>query len=130
VIITIVVAVLVIAGVVAAIALSGADDDPTATSPTGVTAVTGATASTQATGPTATGSTATGGTGSAADLGCSGTPAPDTLPDGEYFGYLKSMNTDSQTAAFDLACFYSGEEANREAAARGDEVPGRTTSTS
>lgn len=129
VVIAIVVAVLVVAGVIAAFALTGNDDEPTTTSATGAaTAATAATGPTRPTGPTATGSTAstgpTGGTGSAANLGCSGgAPAPDTLPDGEYFGFVESMNTASQTMAFDLACFYTGDEANQQAAARGDEVP-------
>jgi hypothetical protein len=125
VVIAIVVAILVVAGVIAAFALTGNDDEPTVTSPTGATAVTSPTGPTQATGPTATGSTgATGDTGSATNLGCSGgPPAPDTLPDGRYFGYVESLDTASRTMAFDLACFYSGEEANRQAAARGDEVP-------
>ncbi|HET8526239.1 MAG TPA: hypothetical protein VFM81_06325 [Actinomycetota bacterium] len=125
-IIAVVVAILVVAGVIAAFALTNNDDEPTKTSPTGAaTAATAATGPTQPTGPTATGSTgATEGTGSAANLGCSGGgPAPDTLPDGEYFGFVKSMNTASQTMAFDLACFYTGDEANQQAAARGDEVP-------
>lgn len=124
VIIAIVVAILVVAGVIAAFALTGNDDEPTTTSPTGGS-TTAATGPTQPTGPTATGSTGgTGGTGSAANLGCSGgAPAPDTLPDGEYFGFVKSMNTAAQTMAFDLACFYTGDEANQQAAARGDEVP-------
>lgn len=123
-VIAIVVAILVVAGVIAAFALTG-NDEPTLTRPTGATAVTSATGPTQATGPTATGSTgATGDTGSATNLGCSGgPPAPDTLPDGRYFGYVESLDTSSRTMAFDLACFYSGEEANRQAAARGDEVP-------
>lgn len=123
VIIAIVVAVLVIAGVVAAIATSSDDDqEPATPSPTGVTAVTGATGATQSTGPPATG--ATGATEpTSANLGCSGGPAPDALPDGGYFGYVKSMNTASQRMAFDLACFYTGDEANQQAAARGDEVP-------
>jgi len=124
VIVAIVVAILVVAGVVAAGALTGGDDEPTTTSPTGITSVTGATGPTQPTGPTAT--APTGGTGptepTSENLGC-GTSAPDTLPDGRYFGFVKSVNTASQTMAFDLACFYTGDEANQQAAARGDEVP-------
>ena len=124
-IVAIVVAILVVAGVVAAIALTGGDDEPAGTTSTGPTAATAATGPTQPTGPTATGTSgATGGTGGAANLGCpGGPPAPDTLPDGEYFGFVKSMNTSSQTLSFDLACFYTGEAANEQAAARGDEVP-------
>jgi hypothetical protein len=124
VIVAIVIAILVVAGVVAAVALTGGDDEPTTTSPTGITSVTGATGPTQPSGPTATGPTA--GTGptepTSENLGC-GTSAPDTLPDGEYFGFVKSMDTGSQTMSFDLACFYTGDEANQQAAARGDEVP-------
>ena len=127
VIVAVVVAILVVAGVIAAFALTG-NDEPTVTSPTGVTAATSPTGPTQATGPTATGSSgatgASGDTGSAANLGCpGGPPAPDTLPDGEYFGFVKGMDTSAQTMAFDLGCFYTGDAANAVAAARGDEVP-------
>jgi hypothetical protein len=124
VIVAVVLAILVVAGVVAAIALTG-NDEPTVTGPTGATAITSPTGPTQATGPTATGSTgASGDTGSAANLGCpGGPPAPDTLPDGEYFGFIKGMDTSARTMSFDLACFFTGDEANRIAASRGDEVP-------
>ena len=109
-----------IAGVVAAIAQSS-DDEPATTSATGATEVTGGTGPTEATGPTATG--ATGPTEpTSANLGC-GTSAPDTLPDGRYFGFVRDVDTGSGTMAFDLACFYTGEEANEQAAMRGDEVP-------
>jgi hypothetical protein len=124
VIIAIVVAILVVAGVIAALALGGNDDEPTTTSPTGATAVSGATGPTQATGPSAT--APTGGTGptepTSENLGC-GTSAPDTLPEGRYFGYVKDVDTASGAMSFDLACFYTGDEANRQAAMRGDEVP-------
>lgn len=127
VIVAIVVAILVIAGVVAAIAFTGGDDEPslTGTAP-GPTAQTGVTEPT-ATGPTATAPTgATGATGAteptSENLGC-GTSAPDTLPDGRYFGFVKDVNTSTGTMSFDLACFYTGDAANQQAAARGDEVP-------
>ena len=122
VIVAIVVAILVIAGVVAAIALGG-NDEPTVTGGPGPTAQTGG-QSTAATGPTAT--APTGGTGptepTSENLGC-GTSAPDVLPDGRYFGFVKDVDKGSGTMSFDLACFYEGEEANQQAAMRGDEVP-------
>jgi hypothetical protein len=117
VIVAIVVAVLVIAGFVATVALSGNDEGP---SQTGPTTQTGA----APTGPTATAPTgATGATEPTSEnLGC-GTSAPDSLPDGRYFGFVRDVETASGTMAFDLACFYTGEEANQQAAMRGDEVP-------
>jgi len=121
VIVAIVVTILVVAGVVAAVSLTGNDEPAVTTGPTGATAVTGPT---QPSGPTATGST--GGTGptepTSEDLGC-GTSAPETLPDGRYFGFVKDVDTASGTMSFDLACFYTGDEANQQAAMRGDEVP-------
>jgi hypothetical protein len=120
VIVAIVVGILVIAGVIAALALGG-NDEPTVTGgpvPTAQTGVTGPT------GPTATAPAgATGATEPTSEnLGC-GTSAPDTLPDGRYFGFVKDADTGSGTMSFDLACFYEGEEANQQAAMRGDEVP-------
>ncbi len=124
VIISIVVAILVVAGVIAAIALSGDDDETPHTGGPAHTAATGATQPTAPTGATATAPTgATGPTEPTSEnLGC-GTSAPDTLPDGRYFGFVKEVDTASGTMSFDLACFYTGEEANKQAAARGDEVP-------
>lgn len=55
-------------------------------------------------------------------------PTPSTSPvleDGRHFGYIRSIDVASDPAmlVFDLAYFLTGEEANREAAERGDEVP-------
>ena len=119
-----VVVLLAVAGAIAAIALVGDDDDeaagptgePTVTAPTSPTGTTGP--STGPTGPTGS----TGATGSS-NPGCSGTPAPATLADGTYFGFLESIDVGSGVSGFDLACFYTGDEANEQAAARGDEVP-------
>jgi tRNA A-37 threonylcarbamoyl transferase component Bud32 len=123
-----VVAAVAIAGTVGAIALGGGDDPPAGPTdgPTGSTdGVTGSTSATGVTG--ATGATsasgATGTTGSVAATGCSGSPAPTILPDGTHFGYVERVDTLSGALAFDLACFYTGEEANEQAAKRGDEVP-------
>lgn len=44
-------------------------------------------------------------------------------PGGTHFGYVERLDTVSGAMAFDLACFYTGEEANQQAARRGDEVP-------
>jgi hypothetical protein len=123
-VVAIVLAVLVVGGVVGAILLGADADEPVPTGATGTTIITGVTGPTEPAGPTATGSTgATGGTGTAAgNLGC-GTPAPTVLPDGTYFGYVQSIDPASGALAFDLACFYTGEEANEQAAQRGDEVP-------
>ena len=119
-VVALVVALVALGGVIAAIALGGDDDEPavgpTTTAPTSSTGTTGP--STQPTGSTAS----TGVTGSA-NPGCSGASAPATLDDGTYFGFVESIDTGSATMAFDLACFYSGDEANEQAAQRGDEVP-------
>jgi hypothetical protein len=121
-IVVVVVAVLLaLAGAIAAIALGGDDeeqaaggtDEPSVTAPTSPTGTTGP--STGTTGPT-------GSTGSS-NPGCSGTLAPTALADGTYFGFLESIDVGSGVSGFDLACFYSGDEANEQAAARGDEVP-------
>jgi len=50
--------------------------------------------------------------------GC--TPGATSLPDGVWFGYVKSWSTSQ--IAFDLACWWSGSGAIATAAARGDEV--------
>lgn len=52
-------------------------------------------------------------------------PAGD-LKDGRYFVYVKSVEGGEEgplLLTFDLAYFYSGDEANQIAASRGDEVP-------
>ena len=125
-----IVAAVAIAGTVGAIALGGGDDPlvgPTGGA-TGTTATTGSTGSTSATGATAaTGATSASGpsgtTGSAVANGCSGGTAPTILPDGIYFGHVEGLDTVSGAMALDLACFYTGEEANRQAASAGEEVP-------
>jgi hypothetical protein len=124
-IVVVVVAVLLaLAGAIAAIALGGDDeeqaagvtDEPSVTAPTSPTGTTGL-----STGPT--GPTGSRGTTGSSNPGCSGTPAPATLADGTYFGFLESIDVGSGVSGFDLACFYTGDEANEQAAARGDEVP-------
>ena len=124
-IVVVVVAVLLaLAGAIAAIALGGDDeeqaagvtDEPSVTAPTSPTGTTG-----PSTGPT--GPTGSRGTTGSSNPGCSGTPAPATLADGTYFGFLESIDVGSGVSGFDLACFYTGDEANEQAAARGDEVP-------
>lgn len=123
-----IVAAVAIAGTVGAIALASRPDGasgPTA-QPTGPTSdPSGATGPTSVTsgpsGPSASGPSGT--TGSVVANGCSGGTAPTILPDDTYFGYVERLDTVSGALAFDLACFYTGEEANRQAARRGDEVP-------
>lgn len=51
-------------------------------------------------------------------------PAGDTLPDGIWFGMLKSVDPASGRIGLDLACFFVGDAANAAAAADGgSEVP-------
>jgi hypothetical protein len=122
-----VIAVLIVVGAVLAFALSEGDEEPATSGPTGETSVTGPTSPTETTGPTTgpTGSTGTTGvTGlDTGNTGCGGATAPETLADGTYFGFFESIDVDTGVTKFDLACFYTGDEANQQAAARGDEVP-------
>jgi hypothetical protein len=122
-----VIAVLIVVGAVLAFALSDGDEEPATSGPTGETSVTGPTSPTETTGPTTgpTGSTGTTGvTGlDTGNAGCAGATAPETLADGTYFGFLESIDVDTGVTKFDLACFFTGDEANQQAAARGDEVP-------
>jgi hypothetical protein len=118
-----VVAILVIGGAVLAFALSDGDEER-ASGPTGETSVTGPTSPTGTTGPSAEPTGPTGQTGQdTGNAGCAGATAPETLADGTYFGFFESIDVDTGVSKFDLACFYTGEEANQQAAARGDEVP-------
>jgi hypothetical protein len=114
--------VVAVVGTLAAIALSGDDDTQAGPGPTGEPSVTLPSSPAETTGPSPQPTGSTGSTGSA-NPGCSGAPAPATLADGTYFGYVESVDVDSGTMGFDLACFYTGEEANEQAAQRGDEVP-------
>ena len=123
-IIAAIVGVLVIGGAVLAFALSDGDEERAASGPTGETSVAGPTSPTGTTGPSAEPTGPTGETGQdTGNAGCAGATAPETLADGTYFGFLESIDVDTGVSEFDLACFYTGEEANRQAAARGDEVP-------
>ena len=116
-----VVAVLVVGGAVLAFALSDGDDERAASGPTGEPSVT---APTSPTGPTAEPTGPTGATGEdTGNAGCAGATAPETLADGTYFGFFESIDVDTGVTQFDLACFFTGDEANQQAAARGDEVP-------
>jgi hypothetical protein len=117
-VVVLVVALVALGGVIAAIALGG-DDEEQPSFPI----VTGPTPPTGTTGPSPQPTGSTGSTGGSANPGCSGAPAPATLADGTYFGFVESIDTDSDAMAFDLACFYTGDEANEQAAQRGDEVP-------
>ena len=116
-----IVVVVALVGTIAAIALSD-DDTRAGQGPTGEPSVTLPSSPTETTGlsPQPTGSTGTTGS---ANPGYLGAPAPATLADGRYFGFVESVDLDSGTMGFDLACFYTGEEANEQAAQRGDEVP-------
>jgi hypothetical protein len=122
-VVALVVALVALGGVIAAIAL-GEDDEEKPSFPI----ATGPTPPTGATGPSAEPTGLTGATGptdvtGSANPGCSGATAPAMLADGSYFGFVKNIDTGTDAMAFDLACFYTGEEANEQAAQRGDEVP-------
>ena len=105
-----IVAAVAIAGTVAGIALTrDGRDRADATGSTGSTGATGTTDPTGATGPTGTGPT--------------GPTIPPRLEDGEHFGFIDKVSPAPETMVFDLAYFFTGDEANEVAASRGDEVP-------
>ena len=115
----------IIALALAACSGSGSDGPGGATAATGASS-TGSTGVTAATGGTAaTGPSGTGGSGSTTGAsGTSGAVAPPTdLEDGRHFCYVRRVDPATSTIRFDLAYFYSGDEANRIAAERGDETP-------
>ncbi len=115
-----IVAAVAIAGTVAGIALTRDGQDRAAT--TGSTGSTGVTSATGPTDPTgATGSS--GATGVTAPTGPTGTTIPPRLEDGEHFGFIDKVSPAPETMVFDLAYFFTGDEANEVAASRGDEVP-------
>jgi hypothetical protein len=120
-VVVVVVVLLALAGAITAIAL-GEDEEDRAAGPTDAPTVTAPTSPTGTMDPS-TGPTGPTGTTGSSNPGCSGTPAPATLADGTYFGFLESIDVGSGVSEFDLACFYTGDEANEQAAARGDEVP-------
>jgi hypothetical protein len=120
-VVVVVVVLLALAGAITAIAL-GEDEEDRAAGPTDAPTVTAPTSPTGTMDPS-TGPTGPTGTTGSSNPGCSGTPAPATLADGTYFGFLESIDVGSGVSGFDLACFYTGDEANEQAAARGDEVP-------
>jgi hypothetical protein len=80
----------------------------------------GATGTTTPTGPTAT------VTETPSESPVSESPPPETgdeLEDGRNFGYVTSVDVADATIEFDLALFYTGDEANEVAGERGDETP-------
>jgi hypothetical protein len=114
-----IVAAVAIAGTVAGIALTR--DGQERADPTGSTGATGATGTTNPTGTT--GPTGTGPTGATPPTGATDTTIPPRLEDGEHFGFIDKVSPAPQTMVFDLAYFFTGDEANDVAAERGDEVP-------
>jgi hypothetical protein len=119
-----VVAVLIVGGAIIAFALSDGGEGRAASGPTGEPSVTAPTSPAETTGPSAAPTGPTGATGQdTGNAGCAGASAPETLADGTYFGFFESIDIETGVTQFDLACFFTGEEANQQAAARGDEVP-------
>ena len=105
-----------VALVVGSLVLSACgDDQPGLIGDTGETAPieTAATGPTLATGPTA----ATGATGAVGET----KPTTD-LEDGRHFVYIEQLDADG-AVTFDLAYFYTGDEATEQAEAHGDEAP-------
>ena len=121
--------VVAVVGTLAAIALSGDDDTQAGPGPTGEPSVTLPSSPTETTGPSPQPTGSTGATGSA-NPGCSGAPAPATLADGTYFGYVESVDVDSGTMGFDLACFYTGRKRTNRPPSAVTRSPSPTTSTS
>jgi hypothetical protein len=73
----------------------------------------------------ATAETETVTTTEATDTGLPPTIPKPPLEDGRHFGYIRSVDveTSPDTLVFDLAYFYTGDDANREAAERGYPTP-------
>jgi len=59
---------------------------------------------------------------SPAGSGCT-PPSVTTLPDGSWFGMLKTVDPNAGTIGFDLACIYGGDAANAAAKADGEPTP-------
>jgi hypothetical protein len=90
-----------------------------------VPSVAGSTSTEPESEPAATAETETVTTTEATDTGLPPTIPKPPLEDGRHFGYIKSVDveTSPDTLVFDLAYFYTGEDANREAAERGYPTP-------
>jgi len=118
-----VIATVAILGAVGAIALAGGDDSSPSASPTHTSAstTTGAASSNGAAGSTSTAG-ASGQTGAVTFNGCNGGQADTNLPDGTYFGRITNLDTASGVLSFDLACYYTGDQADEKAVAAGSEV--------
>jgi hypothetical protein len=88
-------------------------------------AQTGASGSTAAPGPETGPTAATAGTGATGPTvtGATGSTAPPELADGRHFGFIEAVDAPGASITFDLAYFYTGDEANEVAAERGDETP-------
>ena len=82
----------------------------------GPTAASGPTSETGTTGPT-------GGSPTPDDTPTESPTVAPELEDGRHFGYVRSVDPGAPALEFDLAEFYTGDEANEIAAERGDEVP-------
>lgn len=113
-------------GLVLVIGACGGSDDPvTASSSSAAPSSTAAEDSTSVTGEVSTGSSGSSTTeeGAGATPTTAGTPGTTTagaaLEDGRHFGFLQSLDLGGRTIAFDLAEFYTGDEANAEALADG-----------
>jgi hypothetical protein len=104
-------------------ACGGDSNDAQTTGSTGSTGATAGPTAATASGPTAatssgpSGATATGATGSTGATG-----AAAELEDGRHFGWITEIDP-TGSLTFDLAYFYTGDEANEIAAERGDETP-------
>jgi hypothetical protein len=111
---------LVVALAVSATAMAACGGDANDAQATGPTAATAGPTAATASGPTAV-SAPSGATGRTADAtGPTGSAAE--LEDGRHFGWIKAIDP-SGSMTFDLAYFYTGDEANQVAADRADETP-------
>jgi hypothetical protein len=114
---------LVVTLAMSAVVMAACGGDPNDARATGSTAVTGptaATASSGATGATSSAPTSPTGSTAAGATGTTGTAAE--LEDGRHFGRIEAIDA-SGSMTFDLAYFYTGDEANDVAAEHGDETP-------
>ena len=108
--------------------LAACGDDPNDAQATGSTTASGPSGPTTAPGPTAvtssgpSGPTTTGPSGPTTTGATGSTDAAAELEDGRHFGWIAEVDPGG-SLMFDLAYFYTGEEANEVAAERGDETP-------
>ncbi len=112
--------------VVVALLVAGCGDDDaastdTTTSTVATSATTGATTTAAPTSATTSSAVPTTSGGAPVPDGSGCTPGPAPLPDGHWYGLV--VDATAEVLSFDLACWFTGDEANAAAAEDGEESP-------